>query len=279
MVKKSTKRKSVESYESAMKLYSMGSSIKEISEKLEINRSTISNWVRGATGKSFTEKVKFTSRLIDTYDSIEFMQNLNPLISDELRFNVYSYLLGLYLGDGCIYKYPRTKRFNITLDAKYYELNAYVSKTFELLFGKIPKNIYRKHSKCVDIYYSNCNLGLLFPQDGKGRKHDRMIALSEWQRKIVNFKFLLIGLFHSDGCFYKRPKYNKNYYSFVNKSKDIIDLFSECLNLHHIHHGIVEQKNGVFTINVYRDADKLKELIGTKEIIVSCLQNELASGN
>ena len=270
MTKKSTKRKTVEEYEYSMELYSNGSSIKEISDKLEINRSTISNWVRGATGKSFTSKVKFNSRLVDTYDSIEFMRNLNPSTSDTIRFNVYSYLLGLYFGDGCIYKYPRTKRFNITLDTKYSELNDYVSKTFELLFGETPKRIYRKHSNCVDIYHSNCNLGLLFPQDGNGKKHDRPIILSEWQRNIINFRFLLIGLFHSDGCFYKRPNYNKHYYSFVNKSKDIIDLFSEGLNFHDIHHGIVEQKNGIFTINIYQDADKLKELIGTKENIVSC---------
>ncbi|WP_238997793.1 hypothetical protein [Nocardioides limicola] len=42
----------------------------------------------------------------------------------------------------------------------------------------------------------------LFPQHGLGRKHERLIVLHEWQRKVVlgyPDRFLR-GLFHSDGC-------------------------------------------------------------------------------
>lgn len=272
MVKKSTKRKSVAEYNSAMDSYSSGMSIKDISEKMKINRSTISNWVCGATGVSYTSKVKHYSKLPNEYDPVKFMQSLNPSITNEHRNNVYSYILGLYLGDGCINKFARTKRLNVSCDEKYPELNNHISNMFEYLFGSPVKIIHKKNSKCIDICYSNCNLGLLFPQDGKGKKHDRCIYLTEWQRGIINFKFLLVGLFHSDGCFYKRPNWNKYYYSFVNKSPDIINIFSECLTHFNIHHGIVDRKGCIFNINVYRDSDKLKELIGTKEIIVSCLE-------
>ncbi|MCW2834843.1 MAG: hypothetical protein JWN68_2796 [Nocardioides sp.] len=42
----------------------------------------------------------------------------------------------------------------------------------------------------------------LFPQHGAGRKHQRAIALEEWQRAVVTAfpADFLRGLFHSDGA-------------------------------------------------------------------------------
>src|SRR5918994_587178 len=37
----------------------------------------------------------------------------------QLNAQAYAYLLGIYLGDGCISKHPRTYRLRITLDAMY----------------------------------------------------------------------------------------------------------------------------------------------------------------
>ena len=73
----------------------------------------------------------------------------------------------------------------------------------------------------------------VFPQNGPGRKHERLIAFDTWQREIVerHADRFLRGLFHSDGCRLTnwtvkavagRPKrYECSRYLFSNQSPDL----------------------------------------------------------
>lgn len=72
----------------------------------------------------------------------------------------------------------------------------------------------------------------LFPQHAPGKKHERPISLTEWQRRIVDEdpQFLLRGLLHSDGCRFQntgRGGWRCPRYSFVNRSPDICSIFCD----------------------------------------------------
>ena len=53
---------------------------------------------------------------------------------DENKIKAYSYILGLYLGDGYINKTARTYRLRIALDKKYSQLNSFAKMNLQTLF-------------------------------------------------------------------------------------------------------------------------------------------------
>jgi hypothetical protein len=83
------------------------------------------------------------------------------------------------------------------------------------------------------VYAYGKHIAAMFPQVGPGRKHTRRINLDHWQQQIVTKypQYFVRGLYHTDGCRYihtdkKGDKvYQSVKYAFVNRSKDIIDLF------------------------------------------------------
>ncbi len=76
--------------------------------------------------------------------------------------------------------------------------------------------------------YSNA-WPILFPQHGRGRKHERPVVLDPWQRDIVeeNPVEFLRGCIESDGCKHCRVVAGRNYpeSSFTHHSQDILELF------------------------------------------------------
>lgn len=140
----------------------------------------------------------------------------------------YSYLLGLYLGDGCISKRPKgVYRLRIALDGRYVgivveceEREVLPNRVGNLQIpGAVEVGSYSKHWPC------------LFPQHGPGRKHLRRIALEPWQIWVAverNPCWLLRGLIHSDGCRAinrVRGRYEYPRYMFSNRSADIRGIF------------------------------------------------------
>jgi hypothetical protein len=94
--------------------------------------------------------------------------------------------------------------------------------------------------RCVRLMSAWKHWAALFPQHGPGRKHDRKIELTDWQREVVD-RFpqeFLRGLLHSDGCrtvnrFKTRlpsrrvAEYAYPRWFFSNRSADIRGLFCE----------------------------------------------------
>lgn len=155
----------------------------------------------------------------------------------ELEARRYAYLLGMYLGDGCLSEHRgHVFKLRIVLDQKYPNIIGECSEAIQSMAeglmvgfaqreGCIEVNSYWKHWPC------------LFPQHGPGRKHERSIRLLPWQRSIVDQcpDALLCGLIHSDGCRsinrVRRPvagtvkEYSYPRYQFTNESEDIKRLF------------------------------------------------------
>lgn len=67
----------------------------------------------------------------------------------------YCYLLGLYLGDGCISKSTRVWRLRITLDKKYPRIIDRCRAAIDALFPGQHASIHPRSYGCVDVsHYS-----------------------------------------------------------------------------------------------------------------------------
>jgi hypothetical protein len=104
----------------------------------------------------------------------------------------------------------------------------------------------------------------LFPQHGPGRKHTRPILLEAWQQDVVARypEEFARGCIESDGCRHRRIVNGKNYpaYSFVNRSEDILGLFTSACDMFGIHW----RRASETTISIARRADvaRLDALFG-----------------
>lgn len=155
----------------------------------------------------------------------------------------YAHLFGWYLGDGHIIE-ARRQVFTLSIfnDAKYTNLCSEVMASMRAV-----KPGGRPHTRDVPgatvITIGWKHWPCLFPQHGPGRKHERSIALADWQRGILERhpdRFLR-GLFHSDGCRTTNwvvktvggelKRYGYPRYFFGNESRDILELCAWALDL------------------------------------------------
>ena len=94
----------------------------------------------------------------------------------------YSYLLGMYLGDGHLARFPRAWALRIALDSRYPGI---VAECVEAVRAVVPGNavgvIPHPEHNCVRVQAYSRRWPALLPQHGAGRKHERVIALAEWQ--------------------------------------------------------------------------------------------------
>jgi hypothetical protein len=250
----------IEQVEKAKSLRNEGRNFSEIARIMNIPRPSLKYF--------FSEKHKSTRGVDKTIDYSYVIDN--NLVKE------YSYILGLYLGDGYIDKMPRTYRLRIALDYKYNNLNDFAQKMLLTFFpkNKINRLIIKnkdKNSYINLIVYNNDIIKGLFPQIGDGKKHTRDVSLKDWQWNIIDCNYLLLGLFHSDGCYYLHSKRNKYSYQFSNKSRDLIDAFKMCcehLNLKYYFANHYTKESFSITISV-KDSDKLYNKIGDKVNILN----------
>jgi hypothetical protein len=157
--------------------------------------------------------------------------------------SAYSYLLGIYLGDGWL---TRTRRpgvwwLRIAMDARYTQIIGRCREAIEEVAVRRASQIAR--TGCVNIYSTWKHWICVFPQHGPGPKHARTIALEDWQWQIVG-RFpadFITGLIHSDGCRatnrIKRPlkgrvgEYAYTRYFFTNHSDEIRAMFAKACGL------------------------------------------------
>jgi hypothetical protein len=153
----------------------------------------------------------------------------------------YSWLLGFYLGDGCVSRTRRTYQLRVVLDGRYPDV---IDDCCTAVAMVVPyARIYvrpRRVDAGVIVEATSPLWPVMLPQHGPGRKHLRPIVLAPWQREIVDAHPhpFLRGLIHSDGCrtinrfTTKLPsgrvaEYAYPRYFFSNHSADIRDLFCE----------------------------------------------------
>lgn len=153
---------------------------------------------------------------------------------------VYCYLLGLYLGDGYVWRVRgSTPTLWLTLDTQYPGIIAEAMRAMERVFaGAYVRTTVKKTANCAMVKATHPAVMLAFPQHGAGRKHKRRIELAPWQLELTRRhpKHLLRGLMHSDGCRCVNrftvvlPKGGPREYSYVryffsNLSGDILAIF------------------------------------------------------
>lgn len=151
----------------------------------------------------------------------------------------YAYLLGMYLGDGCLSEHRgNVFRLRIVLDQKYPNIIGECSEAIESIAEGLMVGFAQREG-CIEVNSYWQHWPCLFPQHGPGRKHERSIRLRPWQQSIVDRHpgALLRGLIHSDGCRginrVRRPvagtgtvkEYSYPRYQFTNESKDIKRIF------------------------------------------------------
>ncbi|MEV7419982.1 transcriptional regulator [Streptomyces sp. NPDC089919] len=152
--------------------------------------------------------------------------------------SAYAYLLGLYLGDGCISRHPRGgHHLRIACADAWPGLIAACREAITAVRpGDSVYTLQREGHVSVTSYGRHWTC--LFPQHGPGKKHLRRIVLEPWQREFVDahpWDFVR-GLIHSDGCRIinwttrngKRYEYPR--YFFTNLSADILGLFTGTLD-------------------------------------------------
>lgn len=204
----------------ALRLASDGMNDYEIGRVLGIPRATVWRWrVDGRPG----------SRL----------RRPGPMFSRPLSDIAYSYLLGVYLGDGHLSWHGRTWGLTLTLDSKYPGI---VDECAEAMFRCLPKKPTRwtREDGAIRLTAYRRDWPNLFPQHGPGRKHLRKIELVPWQREITcrYTREFLRGLIHSDGsrCINRFAvalpsgrvgRYAYPRYFFTNLSADIRGIFCE----------------------------------------------------
>jgi hypothetical protein len=214
----------------ALDLMRRGFSLRSISMSTGINRSTLREWREhpeiGANLKAECPRCSDSVTLPEPHAD-------------------YAYLLGLYLGDGCISRAGAR-------DKEIWKLRIICADAWPGLVRECERAMHsvRPSNKvgvqqrlgCAEVWSCSRHWPCLFPQSGPGRKHLRKIELQPWQRIIVlwNPGHFARGLFHSDGYrginrvrahladgdgWYEYPRY-----LFTNESRDILRLCGETLD-------------------------------------------------
>ncbi|MGW0532721.1 transcriptional regulator [Streptomyces sp. NPDC003032] len=212
----------------ALNLISQGRSLNSVSKEIGVSRAAIRSWKTRIEPLGY-DRARPCPRCRDT-----------PSEPDDPA--AYSYLLGLYLGDGCV-SLLRRGVYSLRI-ACADDWPGLIDACADAIRAVRPDNkVCRVQS--VGCQYVTCcskHWSCLFPQHGPGKKHNRKIALDPWQQEIVDahpWDFIR-GLIHSDGCRVtnwttrmvggERKRYEYPRYFFTNVSDDIRQLFTDTLD-------------------------------------------------
>ncbi|MFD7989973.1 helix-turn-helix domain-containing protein [Kitasatospora indigofera] len=250
----------------AVALLRNGTPNAEVARHLRVPPGTIGNWKHHDLAKR--------GRLPERRQSTCLRCHGDPLDGA-----AYSYLLGLYLGDGYIGqpKQHRTLSLAITCGNDWPGL---MDEAEQAIRSVLPHNTPCRVRRigCHDIKVYSKHLACYFPQHGPGRKHERPIVLQDWQQLIVDEHpwELLRGLIHSDGCRItnwatrtvngevRRHEYPR--YFFTNTSTDIVGIFTGTLDAVGVDWKAAARARGAVNISVARKASValMDEHIGPK---------------
>lgn len=236
----------------ALALVAQGFSQNSVSKQTGISRAAIRSWLKRIEPLGYIQGTE-CPRCGGT-----------PSIPDDPA--AYSYLLGLYLGDGCVSPAKRGV----------YSLRIACADAWPGLIGACAEAVQRVRltNKVCRVQSQGCQYvasfskhwPCLFPQHGPGKKHERAITLESWQQWIVDaspWEFVR-GLIHSDGCRVtnwttrlvggERKRYEYPRYLFANKSDDIRKLFTDTLTAVGVEWTTLARGSDPFNISVARRA-------------------------
>jgi hypothetical protein len=181
----------------AMALVAQGQSLSSVSRATGIARATLRDW-RDSPEKLAVSRNDLCPRCSGAGIAVELRKD-------------YAYLLGLYLGDGCLSRQPPASKGVWKLRIMCADAwPGLMEECTQAMLAVRPVIIARPGSSvtrvqregCVELCSYSKHWLCLFPQHGPGRKHERKIELERWQQDIVSAYpgDFARGLFHSDGC-------------------------------------------------------------------------------
>jgi len=214
----------------ALDLINSGTSLRSVSRSSGVSRATLREW------RDNPEKVRAARICCPRCDD-------DPSLP-EPRAD-YAYLLGLYLGDGCISAGGNPAKGVWKLRVMCADAwPGLIQECVRAIQAVRPasKVMLQQKQGCQEVSSYSRHWPCLFPQYGPGKKHLRRIELQPWQQLVVA-EFpgeFARGLFHSDGCRgmnrVRRPLadgdrwYEYPRYLFSNKSPDILGLCGQALD-------------------------------------------------
>ena len=252
--------------EHALALLARGLSLSEVSRRTGVSRAALSEWRRRAD----QGRPLFSPRTAPC-------PRCDPDRTGPVLAGDYAYLLGLYLGDGCVS--PVSDPAKQVWALRVFCADAYpglLAECVRAIRAVRPDNRVRllRLTGCTEVNSQSRHWPCLLPQHGPGKKHTRAIKLQAWQEKIV-YEFteeFVRGLIHSDGSrstnrvrhtvqggerWYEYPRY-----FFTNESADITALFTGALD----RLGIAWKRSNRNNISVARGeaVARLDQFVGPK---------------
>lgn len=216
----------------ARELVLEGRTVAEILAMTGVPRSTVRDWLGGTIRGPRVKDERHCLRCGEEHDA------------SIAETATYAYLLGIYLGDGCISPGPRgVHRLRVNLDSRYPEIIDECEAALRVL---APRNRVGRQLRSGGFETSRPDSATelsvyakwwpcLIPQHGPGRKHLRPIRLADWQAPVLESHAgaLIRGLLHSDGCRFMNTGTNWRHprYSFSNRSEDIRGLFTSACDV------------------------------------------------
>jgi hypothetical protein len=207
-------------FDSVRSLLAAGRTTAEISRRTGIPQSTVGHWRRAERRGAAIDVCARCGHPVHRFES--------------LPGRGYSYLLGAYLGDGHITKHARDV-YRLTIYCSLIHINVawWMTLAAEAVVGRRVAMRPDPVDSVLYVQSHSKQWPCLLPQHGPGHKHDRSIALVDWQQRIVDAHpdQLLRGLIHSDGCRTinrirgARRTYEYARYEFSNRSQDIRRIF------------------------------------------------------
>ena len=251
---------SQETVSQALRLHRAGLGARRIAERLDLPLATVRDWCGGRVPRH-SRRDDSTARSEPRCERCGFPSH------DFINLpSTYVYLLGLYLGDGCISAGRRgVFRLRIALDTRYPGIIWSAASALAEIRGG-TSHIQAQAGNWVEVSGYSKSWPCLFPQHGPGKKHERRIVLAGWQLELVGRwpDQLIRGLIQSDGCRFNntgRGNWIWPRYSFTQTSDDIRAIFCDACD----HMGLHWTQAGT-RIYVSRKADvaRLDQFIGPK---------------
>jgi hypothetical protein len=162
----------------SLELAGHGLSASEVARRVGVPRATVRDWLAGRVPARVPAHYGTTPGACGACGGVH---DLDALPAS------YVYLLGMYLGDGCLSAHPRgVFKLRISLDARYPGIAEECERAIRAV---MPRNRigYVGYGTWRELFTYSKSWPCLFPQHGPGRKHEHSFAnVSEDIKGIVS---------------------------------------------------------------------------------------------